>query len=257
MALLYSVAVFWWNPQGLDFLLSLTVALAGVLTAFKIKSPMELLRLLVLTYVTAFCIGGLSFFIFYSVLQTGSGFLSGIYGGLPLNQQSLPISLLLFSSYAFYILFRLCYTWYQEKIRMKKIYTVTIQHKGKITELPMLLDSGNSLCEPVSGQPVLLVEREVLDKQQEQQMQRHKEDSEQLSKESSSAVLTQLPLGMRIIPFKSVGNKKGTLMGFKPDRVLIEGRESPAVFIGLYEGRLTNSGAYQGLINPAALPMDV
>ncbi len=62
-----------------------------------------------------------------------------------------------------------------------------------------LVDSGNSLVEPISGQPVCIVEREVFD--------RIRKDEEK---------------GFRVIPYHSIGKKRGILPGYLLPELLLE-----------------------------------
>ena len=55
----------------------------------------------------------------------------------------------------------------------------------------------------------------------------------------------------KLIPFSSLGNENGILIGFKPDYIKIYGEEEKIrtdVIIGIYDGKLTKSNKYTSLI---------
>ena len=95
-----------------------------------------------------------------------------------------------------------------------------------------LLDSGNSLREPISGKPVCIVEAGILAKLWEPGE-------------------TQ---GFRAIPYHSVGCSKGILRGFLLPTLLVETEEGRIFFTDIYVAAageaLSKTGEYQMLLQP-------
>ena len=56
---------------------------------------------------------------------------------------------------------------------------------------------------------------------------------------------------MKIIPFKSIGNENGILIGFKPDYLEIEYEDEiiniKDAIIGIYENKLSKSDRYSAI----------
>lgn len=106
--------------------------------------------------------------------------------------------------------------------------------QNRVQTFTGLVDTGNGLREPISGQPVCLME---------------KENFEKLYPEG-------LP-GLRMIPFRSVGCSKGILPGYPVAELTIEAdgeKISPGqVYIGVSENILSVQGNYQILLHPALL----
>lgn len=53
-----------------------------------------------------------------------------------------------------------------------------------------------------------------------------------------------------MIPYKSIGNENGSLLGFKPDYILLEGDNKSKindVVIGICNEKLSNSKLYSGI----------
>lgn len=74
------------------------------------------------------------------------------------------------------------------------------------------VDTGNSVVEPFSQIPVIIVEKSVFGK-------------------------NEIPT-TRIIPYKALGNH-GILNGFKPDKVFISKKEiKKNIYIGIYNGNI-------------------
>ncbi len=95
-----------------------------------------------------------------------------------------------------------------------------------------LVDTGNSLFDPLTGKPVIILERSVMEKHN-----------------------ITIPIkGFRVIPFRSIGKQNGVLKGFIADRIQItqeeETREIPGVVVGIYEGRLNMNDEYQMILHP-------
>jgi sigma-E processing peptidase SpoIIGA len=120
----------------------------------------------------------------------------------------------------------------QKKSQSKNtIYSVTLKDKGKTIELKALYDSGNLLVEPISGSPVSVTEKT----------------------ESLSKWLISTPERYKIIPYKSVGNSNGILEGMVIDQLLIQKDDEQVVLdkavIALYDGKLSQNGSFQMILN--------
>ena len=91
---------------------------------------------------------------------------------------------------------------------------LTVQRAGRRVSLVAIVDTGNSLVEPLSNLPVIVVEKDAL-----------------------SGVAGGR---MRAVPFTSVGGG-GVLSAFAPDSVRVDGREVEA-FVAVYDGVLNTEG---------------
>lgn len=98
-----------------------------------------------------------------------------------------------------------------------------------------LIDSGNSLREPVSGEPVSLLEERVLAK-------------------TEGALL---PHHFRLVPYHSIGRTRGLIEAYRIEgiEVLLEGEwkkiEHP--FVGIVKEAISAGGKYQMILHPALL----
>ncbi|MGN1313652.1 MAG: sigma-E processing peptidase SpoIIGA [Lachnospiraceae bacterium] len=106
---------------------------------------------------------------------------------------------------------------------------------GESFSFRALVDSGNSLREPISKKPVSLVEKQAV----------------------SGAKSGFWPSNFRPVPFHSVGRQGGLMEAYKIERMEIwqegEVKVIAEPFIGLVEGVISAGKAYQMILHPALL----
>lgn len=99
----------------------------------------------------------------------------------------------------------------------KEYVTVRLVYRGVIRELVALRDTGNMLTDPVTGQPVLVVSAEIA-------KQMLGLTPEQLLSPIETLAEKKIP-GLRLIPYRSVGNANGMMLAIKMEQVCVGGRE--------------------------------
>lgn len=113
------------------------------------------------------------------------------------------------------------------------LLSVRLIWQEKEMTLQAFRDTGNSLYEPVSGKPVSIVEKRVLEE----------------------FFAGDRPGIFRAIPFHSIGKAHGILEGYEISELIIFGEnekikiEKPVV--GSFDGRLSAKAAYQMILHPA------
>ena len=137
----------------------------------------------------------------------------------------------------------------QEKLPQK--CEIQIKHQGKEVRLKALIDSGNLLKDPISQLPVIIVEKEKLKELVDIHLLENMDSilkGEWLAENYDS----RLQQNFVIIPFRSLGNDHGLLIGFKPDKLELQvedGYFKKEAIIGIYPGSLSGkSGEYQAII---------
>ncbi|MCQ2559801.1 MAG: sigma-E processing peptidase SpoIIGA [Clostridia bacterium] len=116
---------------------------------------------------------------------------------------------------------------------------------GREISLDAWLDSGNCLREPFSGFPVVIVEYQAVRDILPAALQSWLENS---SKEELEPWT-----GLRLIPFRSLGQEGGVLPGLQADWLEWGQLRTPQVFIGISEMALDAQGRYQALLNPRTI----
>ena len=107
--------------------------------------------------------------------------------------------------------------------------------KGARITVNALMDTGNSLIEPVSGKPVCILEKSIFE----------------------GLWRTGSPEGFRVIPYHSVGKKRGILYGYLVPEIKINNnglvKSCKDIYIGIVEGEIAQSGGYCMILNPMML----
>ena len=118
----------------------------------------------------------------------------------------------------------------------------TITLGGQCVSITVLLDTGNTLTDPVRNQPVLVVEGYLL---------RHVlpetidpgDPVGSLERLEDRAWRGKLSL----LPYRAVGVECGMLLTLRSERVVINGREWKGLVVALSPTPVSDGGAYQGL----------
>lgn len=112
---------------------------------------------------------------------------------------------------------------------------VRLKGNGRTVEVGALVDSGNSLVEPVSGKPVCVLQKSVFDRLWE----------------------GASPEGFRLIPYHSVGRPHGMLSGYLIPEMEIEWqgtvRNRRNVYVGLCEEPVSGGEGVEMLLHPMVL----
>lgn len=190
------------------------------------KALIKLPRAIVVLYVVTFALAGICFGI-WNYTAFGYAWISGM-----IRKEQVVLGVTLFLLVKF-ILKRIIYV---RKKYNSAIYKVCLQVMGKTVVFNGLLDTGNVLVDPFTGRIVHIVKSDVL--------------SDLLAGEND---LTRLHY--RLVPYNSVGQAHGLLPVIDVDcmevyecnKVIFKGDAA----IGIYEGKLTGNGHYEGLLNAA------
>ena len=121
-----------------------------------------------------------------------------------------------------------------KELRGKSICPAIIHSSGVKTGVMALIDTGNSLLEPVSGKPVCLIEEELL-----------------------ARITLENTLFYRAIPFRSVGCEYGILYGVEiPELTVCREEKQYVIHQVICAGvpySLSKKGSYQMILHPAIL----
>lgn len=126
--------------------------------------------------------------------------------------------------------------------------SVRIEHDGRAVTLPLLVDSGCLLSDPMTGKGVILVSVSAL---------RSILPREVLSSAERPSVTMPhertLALRCRLIPMQGAGGEK-LLLAFRPDQVCLLSDGRPLdVFVALYTADSTRFGGCRGLLSSGLL----
>lgn len=215
-------------------LIHLGINVISTKIALKLKGRINILKAVVLLYIITFLFGGILNFITYG--------------------KKLNVEQLLLAGLIIFILIRgaiIIYSFYKRSL--SKICEVTISLNCRQLKLRGLVDTGNSLVEPISKKPVNIVPFEVI--------------KELLTQKQISYIKTFLEYGMEdidvewdelnkicYVPYCSVGKKNGLLPAIKVEKInIIHGEkviEITKPMIGICQNEFISDKRYQIILNP-------
>lgn len=224
---LYAVAVFW-PPLAFLSAFPLRLAAGGLMVLAAYGTTRRLLRVFLLFCAVSAGLGG-----FVYALSLLGVELSGASGPV------LDLRLILLGAVGFYALLALV----GKKLGRHgggELKRVDIDLGGQTVRLTALVDSGNTLTDPMTGQPVLVAEGDRL----------HGLLPETVDLQHPAQCLAALPREgrFRLIPYRSVGVEQGLLLAVRADGVAIEGRHTENRLVALSPTPVSDGGGYQALL---------
>lgn len=177
----------------------------------KIKTIPSFVKALIMLYIGAFLLGGIMEY-FSQYVRVGSLFLLVAIAGY-----YMVLGIWKFISYI--------QRWNQTHCK------VDLYLKDKKYQVKGLIDTGNGLRDPISGQPVSVLEQKTARKLLEEKEEKN----------------------FRYIPYRTIGKPVGVLPVFRVDRMCVH-RESEcwieAPLIGISEEEVSAEGEYEMILNP-------
>jgi len=249
MALSYCAVTFGGSTRPFYYLLSAVVMLIlGIMAAYAPLNLIVLSKLVLFSYLSAFLIGGIGMGLFYT------SHFPDIIGNITNN---FSLLILVGAVAAFAVLFRFGSRWLESRAIKRQIcMAVRIFFGDRNLELNALVDTGNSLRDPLSHAPVIVAEFDSVKAflPDSVKLLFYEKQENNLQNLLTYASTDDFSGRLRMIPYESLGKQNGLLIGFRPDRVEIM-RENDTValsdvVIGIYNRSLSRNGDYQGLLNP-------
>ena len=234
----YAVASFFPEMEFLSALFS-KLATSSLMVLISFGWTFFIKKLLVFL-LTSLAFGGVVF----ASTFLGSGTLVEMNNGIYYLHISAPF--LLCVSIISYILFSLVFNRSASRAD-RKISRITIFSGGATVNANALHDTGNSLRDPKTNAPVIIsdysVLRDAFPPQVRDILDRENPESFSLALDRISAY------GMfKLLPYKTVSAPFSLMLAYKPDKVLIDGKEEYGALIALSRGKISDGGAYSALI---------
>lgn len=199
-------------------------------------------------YLVSFTFGGIAFMLLFFIkpqnIIVKSNHLVGTY----------PIKIAIIAGIVGFLVFIIISRIIKNNLSKKSMLCeIEIFYKGNIQKMKAMLDTGNLLKEPINKMDVVIVEKENL------KSIISKDILDNIQNILKGKMLESDNLHsykLKLIPFSSLGNDNGLLIGFKPDYVKIYSEEEIVrndILIGIYDGKLTKNNSYASLIGLDAL----
>ena len=242
IALVFPVLSFFCHGIG-----GMILFILGIEIVFFPKTIKTLLRYFLIGNIVAFAIGGVAMALFFA---TGMRTIGNYF---VLNTKQFPIKILIATACFFYIVIKLGENWIKINMINRKAYcAVVLKQKGIKIPLRMLIDTGNSLKDPFSGNDVIVAAFPAIKNlfSKETQIYFFKEYQNQ-QKFYEYVLQKEKKLSLHFVPFSSLGKENGLLLVFEPEVLEIEGNIQNNISLGIYCGSF--SEGYDGLISPEIL----
>lgn len=228
----------------LKILLSITM----VYIAFKPIKIKELLKQLLIFYMTSFVFGGAALSLIYFIKPQEAQMKNGIFSG----EYSLKVVFL--GGIVGFTIIVIAFKSIKNKISSKDIfYDIEIYIENNKIETKAMIDTGNMLKEPITNTPVIVVEHTLLYNVIPKQILNNIDEIllgnlEIIEEKIREKYLSKL----KFIPFSSIGKANGMLLGIKADKIIIknedETKEIDKIIIAIYNKSLTKRGEYRALL---------
>ncbi len=233
----YSVCIFF-PDLALMYTFIMKIAFSGfmVICAFRINELKRFFALWGAFYAVSFIFGGC---VVALMSLTDLGQRSGAVYSNGVIYFDLPWQALFGSAVAAYALVMLVGRVRKKRLSREKLKRgISIYVNGRCASFTAIIDTGNSLFDPITGDPVAVCEYDEL-------KPLLGEGDEPLIEK-----LTKRGMKVRFIPFSSVGKEHGVMPGFKPDMVKVDGLEIGRCVVCVCENHLSPNREYGALLNP-------
>ncbi len=241
IALIFSGLSFFCHGIG-----GMILFVLGIEITFFPKTIKKLVQYFLIGNIVAFAIGGVAMALFFATGNLLSSYIT-------LNVRQFPVKILIATVCFFYILIKIGKNWITTNIINRKNYcSVVVKQKGIQIPLHMLIDTGNSLKDPFSGDYVAVAAFPAIKNLFSKEIQFYFFKEYQNQQKFYEYVLEkEKTLALHFIPFSSLGKENGLLLVFQPEILEIEGSIKKNISLGIYCGSF--SGGYDGLVSPEIL----
>ena len=231
-----------------NFILKLLLSVIIVYIAFKPQDLKKMCKQMLLFYLTSFVFGGVATYLIYTIKPQKIIIKNGMYVG------TYVLKILVIGAIVGYIIVTIAFKLVKNKITKNDMFCkIKIKIEGKELILDAMVDTGNMLKEPISGWPVIVVEKNCLYELIPKEIL---DNIERILKGDTDFLLDELKLKyipkFKIIPFSSLGKENGILLGLKVNELFIidndEERNIGNAVIGIYSKALTKRNEYNALI---------
>ncbi len=254
-SLFYCLLMFGFSSKFYNPFTSLFTIVIPILIVFRPKKIKEFLICFVTLNICAFFIGGVTTaFFFYTNAKSYLGEL------LNFSVANFSIKLLIFSSSFTYIVIKIFRLNISKKMQKKQhIVNVVLNYKNIRKNFNALIDTGNTLREPTTNKHVLILEfsicKDFLPNELKLLFYENKDkDISKIYEAIEKIENLDFLNSFKLIPFKSVGNENGMLIGIKADKMKIFDEEKTHLiedfYIAIANFELTTTNNFNALINP-------
>lgn len=229
-------------PLLMNVIIKILMSILIVIIAFRNFKIKKIIKQLIFFYLVSFTFGGLTFMLLFFISPQNIIIEKNHFIG------TYPLKVVCLGGIGGFFIINIVAKIIKDRMNKKALLCdLEIFYNGKFKKIKTMIDTGNLLKEPITQTDVIIVEKNSL---------RDILDAEIL--DNIKNILEGKWLDdkihnyhFKIIPFMSLGNENGLLIGFKPDYIKIYDEDEwirNDVIIAIYEGKLSKSNLYTSLI---------
>lgn len=225
--------------------MKIAVSVLMILIAYWPKDLKSFIRQILIFYSIAFFLGGSILSIFY-LSNKNVGVNNGV---LILNR--LTSRYLILGIIIGIIMVKVAFDFVDRYYYMKnKTIDLGIVNNDINKRLRALIDTGNCLKDPITGNPIVVVDMEyILDLIPNEVL-----DIVKNKKDISNINNNEIIKRLRVIPYNALGVENGILMGYKVDLIYVYNKKNVGIIqnpiLALYDKHLSSRGDYQAIAYP-------
>ena len=210
---------------------------------FGSRGIKEFLRELLIFYLTSFTFGGVTFALLYFINPGNILFENGTLVG------TYPLKMILIGGLIGFFIIIISFKSIKNKLSKKDMLcNISIVFADGKVDVNAIIDTGNFLKEPLTGKPVVIVEKDVLKNAIPVDILENMQEIINGTKEVEDKYISRI----RLIPFSALGTESGLLLGIKPENFYInyQGKivENKKVIVGVYNKKLSRNNKYNALV---------
>ena len=228
-----------------NIIMKIVLSIVMIWVAFDCKNFKNMFKYLLMFYLISFVFGGCSFALIYFVKPENIIIRNGVLVGL------YPIKVTLIAGAIAFIVIQIAFKITKNKLSANDMMCfIELYFEVKKIKIKALIDSGNMLKEPISGYPVIVVERDKIEQILPSKLIKLINNIER--GEQKEQEINEFSRKIRLIPFSSLGKQNGMLIGIKMEKIKIDFKDTAIyvnkVIAGIYNKKLTKENKYNALI---------
>ena len=234
-------------PLYANIVVKIILSLCMVYIAFNPKNIKAIIKELALFYLVSFALGGCAFALLYIVRPQDIFMKDGVYIG------TYPLKIALLGGVVGFIITYVAFK--VVKTRMNKnelIYEIVLKINEKELTTKVMLDTGNMLKDPISNNPVVLIEKNILYNILPKELLENTKNMLGGDFKNNEDLENEYRTRLRIIPFTSVGKQNGMMLGIKVDEIKIitdiDEIINTNAIVCVYEKEFSKRGKYFGIM---------
>mgnify|MGYP005804251495 FL=1 len=234
-------------PLYANIVVKIILSLCMVYIAFNPKNIKAIIKELALFYLVSFALGGCAFALLYIVRPQDIFMKDGVYIG------TYPLKIALLGGVVGFIITYVAFK--VVKTRMNKnelIYEIVLKINEKELTTKVMLDTGNMLKDPISNNPVVLIEKKILYNILPKELLENTKNMLGGDFKNNDDLENEYRTRLRIIPFTSVGKQNGMMLGIKVDEIKIitdiDEIINTNAIVCVYEKEFSKRGKYFGIM---------